>query len=123
MGNQLSEAFGRPTEFTPKSYGPITFDPHEGFEYKRKQREKLYTDAEAEAIRLHPSKRDYCGHLAIKYLICRHEEHPWLWNCAHEKHDYVHCQEEDQKLRMKEWERERRLRIRQKRLQEGAEAE
>merc|ERR1712243_475441 len=56
------------------------------------------------------NKRDYCAHYYISYMKCRRDAGPWGFNaCDHEKHEWEHCQYEDFVMRMKEYERERRL--------------
>ena len=48
--------------------------------------------------------------------ICHHENGPWGWRCSHIRHEVDHCLREDYKLRMMEYERERRLRKRAQRI-------
>jgi NADH dehydrogenase (ubiquinone) 1 beta subcomplex subunit 7 len=111
--SNMGRAYKQPDE-TPKTLEAITFDPHHGFDYQRKEREKLYTDAEMNALKVPKDRRDYCAHLLIPFHKCRREEWPLFYRCGHEKHAYSMCLLNDQKLRVKEWERERRLRIREK---------
>jgi len=110
-------------EVTPVTNSKPTFDPQLGFEYQRKPLEKKWTDEEMEAIRAPPNKRDYCAHLMIPMAKCRKENFPFIYKCKPEVHDYHHCQDEMQHLRVMEWERERRLRIRQKKINEAAQME
>lgn len=47
MGNMFSNAYNfgtvwREPDTTPYPYDPVTFDPHEGFEYQRKERGKAF---------------------------------------------------------------------------------
>jgi len=118
MGNALSwqnvgEGMRNP-DTTPRTGSMPTFDPHEGFDYQRKPREKKFNDAEMEALRVPPKFRDYCAHLWVPFADCKNKNWPWSYRCAHESHAIVMCQARDQEHRVREWERERRLRIRQK---------
>lgn len=60
--------------------------------------------------------RDYCAHYLLDYQSCRYKNMPLLYKCAHERHAYLTCEKDDYIIRMKEFERERRLRLREKRL-------
>merc|ERR1719436_1551547 len=65
-------------------------------------------------MKVHPRDRGYCSHLLIPFHKCRAENWPFLYRCGHQRHEYQLCDIEDQSHRVKEWERERRLRIREK---------
>merc|ERR1712080_210465 len=101
---------------TPKWQARITYDSQDGLDYPRKTREVKWTEHEMEALKVPPERRDYCAHTFIPFMKCRAENWPYMWKCHHEKHDIMHCQFNDQELRVREWERERRMRIREKRL-------
>lgn len=83
--------------------------------------------------------RDYCAHKLLEYRGCRSEVFPFVYKCAHERHAYLTCEYEEYVstiykctfsksthfsyvLRMKEFERERRLRDRQAQLDKRNEA-
>ena len=69
------------------------------------------------AAKLHEVNRDYCADTLIDFKACRHEHFPFVqWHCSHAKHAYIECQKEDWYHRMREYERERRLRKRQERV-------
>ncbi|PSN34255.1 NADH dehydrogenase [ubiquinone] 1 beta subcomplex subunit 7 [Blattella germanica] len=102
--------------------GP-SFDPLYGFANGRKERVMIATEAEMESAKLPLEDRDYCAHLLIKYRACRADKAPWLYQCEHEKHVYLNCEYEDYIIRMKEFERERRLLQRKKRLEAKAKHE
>ena len=60
----------------------------------------------------HRTKMDYCADKLLKYKRCYHYNMPNIsGNCSHQKHDYAMCQKEDYYLRMREYERERRLQV------------
>ncbi|XP_076353574.1 NADH dehydrogenase (ubiquinone) B18 subunit [Tachypleus tridentatus] len=86
-----------------------TFDPLYGFPNGRKERVMIATQEEMESAKLPLEDRDYCAHLLLKHLACRVDQFPFVFRCAHEKHQYLDCQHEDYVLRMKEYEREKRL--------------
>ena len=90
---------------------------------------------EMEAVQLQPWEKNYCADLHIKVndlaetwltvtetfpqlqaKICHWENGPFGWRCNHIRHETEHCLQEDYKLRMMEYERERRLRQRAKRI-------
>ncbi|KAJ2946913.1 hypothetical protein O0L34_g16254 [Tuta absoluta] len=93
-----------------------TFEPQAGFDYQRKQREMIAKKEDLVSAKIPPQYRDYCAHYLLDYQVCRYNNMPMLYKCAHEKHHYLTCEKDDYVLRMKEFERERRLRIRERRL-------
>merc|ERR1711931_476905 len=59
--------------------------------------------------------RDYCAHYYINFLKCNRDRGALDFSaCNHEKHEWEHCQYDDFVMRMKEYERERRLLQREK---------
>ncbi|KAF5272218.1 hypothetical protein FQA39_LY01300 [Lamprigera yunnana] len=96
-------------EVTPAPYENPTFDPSLGFSGPRKERKMIATERELTAAKIPLKDRDYCAHLLIDFRACRKQKWPWVVKCAHEKHTYLNCQYDDFVLRMKEYERERRL--------------
>ncbi|XP_039628393.1 NADH dehydrogenase [ubiquinone] 1 beta subcomplex subunit 7 isoform X2 [Polypterus senegalus] len=64
-------------------------------------------------------QRDYCAHHLMKLMKCKRDNWPNLMACQHERHDWDYCQHQDYVMRMKEYERERRLLKRKKRIEEG----
>ena len=93
-----------------------TFDHQVGFSYDRKEREMIANEADLISARIPPKFRDYCAHYLLDYQVCRYKEMPLLYRCAHEKHNYLNCEHQDYIVRMKEFERERRLRVRENRV-------
>ncbi|CAH2239433.1 NADH dehydrogenase [ubiquinone] 1 beta subcomplex subunit 7 [Pararge aegeria] len=93
-----------------------TFEHQQGFNYERKQREMIAKEEDLISARIPPKYRDYCAHHLLDYQVCRYKNMPMLYKCAHEKHNYLNCEHEDYVLRMKEFERERRLRLRENHL-------
>lgn len=114
MGNGIILAL-KP-EITPSPTQESKFDPLYGFPKGRKERKMIATEEEMISAKLPYENRDYCAHLALQLLQCRKEVWPWTFQCSPEKHEYLECQYEDWILRMKEYERERRLMVRKKRL-------
>lgn len=96
-----------------------TFDPLLGAP-NRKERVMKATKEEMVSAKLPLEDRDYCADKLLKYRACRADVFPWLYKCHHEKHEYMTCEFEDYVLRMKEFEREKRLLERQKRLNAAA---
>ncbi|XP_059472465.1 NADH dehydrogenase [ubiquinone] 1 beta subcomplex subunit 7 [Neocloeon triangulifer] len=107
----------REPERFPDITKPPTFDPMFGFPNGRKPREMIASQEEMVAAKLELDERDYCAHKLIDFRKCRSENWPWVANCKHEKHEYLTCQFDDYVLRMKEYEREKRLKARQHRIE------
>ncbi|KAL4710556.1 hypothetical protein ACJJTC_008958 [Scirpophaga incertulas] len=93
-----------------------TFDPHVGFNSQRKPREMKANLEDLVSAKIPRSRRDYCAHYLLDYQVCRYKHMPLVYKCAHERHDYLNCEHADYVLRMKEFERERRLRVREQRV-------
>uniref|UniRef100_G1KTG7 NADH dehydrogenase [ubiquinone] 1 beta subcomplex subunit 7 n=1 Tax=Anolis carolinensis TaxID=28377 RepID=G1KTG7_ANOCA len=68
-------------------------------------------------------QRDYCAHYLITLMKCKRDNFPNIFACAHERHDWDYCEHQDYVMRMKEFERERRLLTRKKRIEEKRRAE
>ncbi|XP_017156122.1 NADH dehydrogenase [ubiquinone] 1 beta subcomplex subunit 7 [Drosophila miranda] len=117
MGNAVNH-YLRP-DVTPGPDVVPSFDPMLGFT-SRKERVMIATQEEMESVKLPLEDRDYCAHKLIAYQACRSDKFPFVYQCAHEKHEFLTCEYEDYVLRMKEFERERRLLERQKRLDKAA---
>merc|ERR1719495_2464481 len=115
MGNTWVRELRDGSDVTPIQDSKPTFDPLLGFPNGRKPRVMTVTAEEMDAVQLQPFERNYCAEYHIAAKVC-HWKYPWFLNykCAHERHEVDNCLRQDYKLRMKEWERERRLRIRQK---------
>lgn len=74
------------------------------------------TEDEMNSAKLDPPKRDYCAHLYMELKGCMKNNAPFVMRCRHELHNFHECEWEDQVIRMKEWEREKRLRQREFRM-------
>ncbi|KAG8431837.1 hypothetical protein GDO86_019780 [Hymenochirus boettgeri] len=64
-------------------------------------------------------QRDYCAHHLIKLMKCKRDMWPNFLACKHERHDWDLCQHEDYVQRMKQYERERRLLVRQRNAEQA----
>ncbi|VDO81211.1 unnamed protein product [Soboliphyme baturini] len=106
-------------DILPDRFLPPRFDPLYGFPHGRKKREMKATEEEMVRWQLKFNERDYCAHTLIDYRKCIAEHFPLAnFYCYDKKEENELCQIEDFHLRMKEYERERRLLIREKRLKE-----
>ncbi|KAI8430777.1 hypothetical protein MSG28_000939 [Choristoneura fumiferana] len=88
--------------------------------FTRKPRVMVAKTEDLVSARIPPKYRDFCAHHLLEYQVCRHKNMPFLLRCHHEKHNYLNCEQEDYVIRMKEFERERRLREREIRIKENA---
>ena len=106
-----------PLKDYPSDREESPYDPLYGFPNGRKPRVMIATKEEMNSAKLDPPKRDYCAHLHMELKGCMKSNMPFVLRCKHELHAYHECEWEDQVLRMKEWEREKRLRQRDFRKQ------
>ncbi|CAK9815388.1 NADH dehydrogenase [ubiquinone] 1 beta subcomplex subunit 7 [Anthophora quadrimaculata] len=120
MGNMVQQLV-HPEPF-PSADGVPHFDSHYGFSGQRKKREIPVSKEALIAAKIPEWKRDYCVHLLIDLLACQREKFPFTQNCPTELHHYDQCEYDDFVLRMKEYERERRLLAREHRKQRAAQA-
>ncbi|CAH1113262.1 unnamed protein product [Psylliodes chrysocephalus] len=95
-------------DVTPDPTKEPTFDACSGFITCRKMRCLPCSEDELKSAKIPLEDRDYCAHLLMKFRVCRKDNWPFAV-CKAEKHEYLKCQHEDFILRMKEYERERRL--------------
>ncbi|XP_018300796.1 NADH dehydrogenase [ubiquinone] 1 beta subcomplex subunit 7 [Mycetomoellerius zeteki] len=121
MGNFIATYITHP-DTMPKSDGKPTFDPMFGFPNGRKIREKPLSEEDMMAFKIPLEKRDYCAHKYMELHECKRRHFPFMLKCAHERHQYNACYVEDYVIRMKEYERERRLLEREKRIRQAAAA-
>jgi NADH dehydrogenase (ubiquinone) 1 beta subcomplex subunit 7 len=125
MGTKLSvgleERFDPTT--APRNDRPPTFDPLAGFPNGRKKREMVATWEEMDQWKLTIGQRDYCAHYLIDHLRCQKENMPFAgYKCDETAHHWNTCHYEDMLIRVKEFERERRLLKRRQRKTATAEA-
>ncbi|KAF5295353.1 hypothetical protein FQR65_LT01543 [Abscondita terminalis] len=114
MGNLPNNGLNRylNPDLIPGPYEQPTFSPNLGFTGARKERKMIATEEEMRSAKIPLQDRDYCAHLLIEYRACRKDVWPFPVKCEHQKHAYLNCQYDDFVLRMKEYEREKRLRAR-----------
>ncbi|XP_060813338.1 NADH dehydrogenase [ubiquinone] 1 beta subcomplex subunit 7 [Bombus pascuorum] len=116
MGNTFQKMVSS-DPFPPTDSEP-TFDPMYGFPKERKQRVMPLSEEDMIAAKIPLDCRDYCAHLYLEYKRCFIKKFPFIILCAEEIQNYKECQHEDDVLRAKEYERERRLLIRERRKQQ-----
>merc|ERR1712012_401883 len=126
MGQNFSAAYytyvSNP-DTAPDIKNPPTFDPKLGFE-DRQERTILATRAELDRNSVPLKFRDYCVDYYLDFKKCQEEHFPWTKKyCHHYRHAHEHCEKEDAVMRIKEWERERRLKGRAKRIARRESAE
>uniref|UniRef100_A0A0K0E253 NADH dehydrogenase [ubiquinone] 1 beta subcomplex subunit 7 n=1 Tax=Strongyloides stercoralis TaxID=6248 RepID=A0A0K0E253_STRER len=112
MGTKLSVSLENATSpnTAPRIDRPPTFDPLYGFPKGRKPREMKATMEEMDQWNLTPGQRDYCAHLLIDLMKCQRNYAPAAGHaCDSERNNWDRCQYDDYIMRIKEYERERRL--------------
>lgn len=80
----------------------------------RPVREMTATTEEMDAAQLPRRTRDYCAHLYMDYLKCRRDWFPQFYKCNDIMAQYQHCNVYDIKHRMLEYERTKRLMLRER---------
>lgn len=119
----MMSAYVTSPDTAPNLESMPSFDPMYGFPDGRKERVMIATQQEMNDARLPLDRRDYCAHFLIDYYKCRQTAFPSMWHCNAKKHDYDNCEYQDYIMRMKEYEREKRLLQRAKRKRIKAERE
>lgn len=102
-----------------KSDDKPTFDAKIGFICARAKREMIAPNDHLISARIPLKYRDYCAHYLLDYQVCRYKHMPLLYKCHEQKHAYLNCEKDDYIIRMKEFERERRLREREIRIKKN----
>ncbi|KAK2909384.1 hypothetical protein Q8A67_005221 [Cirrhinus molitorella] len=119
MGSHLVRSYISERDTTPDPRKPSAYDPNLGFP-ERKEREMVATQEQMNLAMLPVEQRDYCAHHLLKLLKCKRDNFPNFLACQHERHDWDYCEHQDYVMRMKEYERERRLNLRKKRIEANA---
>ncbi|KAG8431838.1 hypothetical protein GDO86_019780 [Hymenochirus boettgeri] len=83
------------------------------------ERVMVASQEEMNLAQLPLQQRDYCAHHLIKLMKCKRDMWPNFLACKHERHDWDLCQHEDYVQRMKQYERERRLLVRQRNAEQA----
>ncbi|XP_034960699.2 NADH dehydrogenase [ubiquinone] 1 beta subcomplex subunit 7 [Zootoca vivipara] len=120
MGAHLARRYLWDAEVEPDPLKMPTFDPHYGFREERKERVMIATQQQMNDAQLPLDLRDYCAHYFLKLAKCKRDKFPNIFGCKHERHDWDYCEHLDYVMRMKEFERERRLLARKKRIEQKA---
>ncbi|KAG2470583.1 NADH dehydrogenase [ubiquinone] 1 beta subcomplex subunit 7 isoform X1 [Polypterus senegalus] len=118
MGAHLARRYVTERDTEPDPLKPSDFPSEYGFG-ERKERVMVATQEQMNLAQLPLEQRDYCAHHLMKLMKCKRDNWPNLMACQHERHDWDYCQHQDYVMRMKEYERERRLLKRKKRIEEG----
>ncbi|XP_069351477.1 NADH dehydrogenase [ubiquinone] 1 beta subcomplex subunit 7-like [Eulemur rufifrons] len=121
MGAHLVRRYLGDSSVEPDPLRMPTFPPLYGFP-ERKERVMVATQQEMNDAQLTLQQRDYCAHYLIRLLKCKRDSFPNFLACKHEQHDWNYCEHLDYVMRMKEYERERRL-LQRKKRREKREAE
>jgi len=116
MGNMWYAYVTNP-DTAPDIKNPPTFDPLQGFPEGRQERTIKATREELDRANIPLKYRDYCVDHFMELMKCRQEHFPRvIKHCSKYVHNWEHCEIEDTNMRVKEWEREKRLKERSKRI-------
>ncbi|KAK6468762.1 NADH dehydrogenase [Huso huso] len=118
MGAHLVRSYVTNPDTEPDPLKPAGFAPDLGFA-ERKERVMVATQEQMNEAQLPVEQRDYCAHHLLKLMKCKRDNWPNFLACKHERHDWDYCEHQDYVMRMKEFERERRLLMRKKRIEEA----
>ncbi|XP_051763011.1 NADH dehydrogenase [ubiquinone] 1 beta subcomplex subunit 7 [Ctenopharyngodon idella] len=119
MGSHLVRSYITERDAAPDPQKPSAYDPNLGFA-ERKERAMVATQEQMNLAMLPVEQRDYCAHYLLKLMKCKRDNFPNFLACKHERHDWDYCEHQDYVMRMKEYERERRLNLRKKRIEANA---
>ncbi|XP_064296556.1 NADH dehydrogenase [ubiquinone] 1 beta subcomplex subunit 7 [Phalacrocorax carbo] len=117
MGAHLVRRYLGEAETEPDPLQLPTFPAQLGLS-DRPPRAMVATAQQLAGGRVPLEQRDYCAHHLLRLLRCHRDAFPVPWHCRHLRHAWDACQHRDYVMRMKEFERERRLLQRQKRIQQ-----
>ncbi|XP_063037952.1 NADH dehydrogenase [ubiquinone] 1 beta subcomplex subunit 7 [Melospiza melodia melodia] len=115
MGGHLSRRYLWDAEAEPDPLHMPSFPAELGMPARR-PRVMVASASQLSDARVPLEQRDFCGHHLVRLLRCQRDNFPVPWGCHALRHAWDSCQHEDYVMRMKEFERERRLRLRQQRL-------
>ncbi|KAM8793857.1 NADH dehydrogenase [ubiquinone] 1 beta subcomplex subunit 7 [Eudromia elegans] len=117
MGAHLARRYAGGAGEEPDPLRMPSFPPREGLP-ERRPRAMVASAAQLAAARLPLEQRDFCAHRLLRLLRCHRDGFPGTPRCHRERHAWDACQHHDYVMRMKEFERERRLLQRRRRLRE-----
>lgn len=78
----------------------------------------IATEEEMDSAGLEWNRRDYCSHLQLEHRGCITYNQPWYFRCKGIEHQLMNCYLEEHVHDMKEFEREKRLNARERKLKE-----
>lgn len=117
MGAHLARRYAGGADTEPDPLAMPTFPADLGLP-GREPRTMVATAQQLSEGRVPLAQRDFCAHHLLRLMRCRRDAFPSLWQCHHLRHRWDRCQHDDYVMRMKEFERERRLLQRQRRIRE-----
>lgn len=118
MGQMLSTAFAPHLwrEDEPDSFAPYKYDHRFGFEETRKQKQMTATEQEMDSANLEIQARDFCAKSKIEFRGCVDAHYPFWFQCKGLYREVGDCYEQERIHDMKEFEREKRLNARERRI-------
>ncbi|NXM24814.1 NDUB7 dehydrogenase, partial [Oxyruncus cristatus] len=117
MGAHLTRRYLWDAETEPDPLQMPTFPAEMGLP-QRRPRVMVASASQLAQGRVPLEQRDFCAHHLLRLLRCHRDNFPLPWGCHELRHHWDSCEHEDYVMRMKEFERERRLLQRQKRLRQ-----
>ncbi|KAL6481988.1 hypothetical protein MHYP_G00100680 [Metynnis hypsauchen] len=120
MGAHLARSYITERDSAPDPRKPSEHESQFGFQEERSERVPVASQEQMNLAMLPVEQRDYCAHHLLKLMKCKRDNFPNFLACRHERHDWDYCEHQDYVMRMKEYERERRLNLRKKRIEAQA---
>lgn len=80
----------------------------------------IATKQELDSADIEPKKRDFCAHLRIHYRGCMRENLPFVTKCKGLYREMHNCYLDERLFDMKEFEREKRLNARERRIRQNS---
>ncbi|KAM6389900.1 NADH dehydrogenase [ubiquinone] 1 beta subcomplex subunit 7 [Rhynochetos jubatus] len=117
MGAHLARRYLGDAETEPDPLRLPTFPAELGLP-RRAPRAMVASAEQLAGGRVPLEQRDFCAHHLLRLLRCHRDAFPAPWECQPLRHAWDACQHRDYVMRMKEFERERRLLQRQQRLRQ-----
>lgn len=100
----------------PDTFTPIKYHPQFGFDGKREKRQIPLSMEEMDSASMESEARNHCASIQLEYRSCIRSNRPWWFRCKGLDHELHDCFVQELVHDMKEFEREKRLNRRERRI-------